>query len=67
MCQNISTLKWFLEYFQAVIDLAPDGKSFAVVLYPDGTADQAAKPITSVTVLLNFFDELRRLVPAGGK
>jgi hypothetical protein len=21
MCQNISTLKWFLEYFQAVIDL----------------------------------------------
>jgi serine/threonine-protein kinase len=48
-------------------DLSPDGKRFAVVLYPDGTAEQAAKPITSVTVLLNFFDELRRLVPAGGK
>jgi hypothetical protein len=46
-------------------DPAPDGKRFAVVLYQDGTAEQ--KPATSVTVLLNFFDELRRLVPAGGK
>jgi serine/threonine-protein kinase len=45
-------------------DLAPDGKRFAVVLYPDGTAEQ--KPNTSVTVLLNFFDELKRRVPAGG-
>jgi serine/threonine protein kinase len=41
-------------------DLAPDGR-FAVVLYPDGTADQ--KPLTRLTVLLNFFDELRRRVP----
>jgi serine/threonine-protein kinase len=46
-------------------DLAPDGKRLAVVLYPDGTAEQ--KPTTSVTVLLNFFDELRRRVPAGGE
>jgi serine/threonine-protein kinase len=42
-------------------DAAPDGKRFAVVLYPDGTADE--KPITHVTFLLNFFDELRRRVP----
>jgi hypothetical protein len=41
-------------------DLSPDGKRFAVVLYPDGTTKQAAKPITSVTVILNFFEELRR-------
>ena len=26
-----------------------------------------AKPTTQVNVLLNFFDELRRRVPAGGK
>jgi serine/threonine-protein kinase len=46
-------------------DLAPDGKRFAVVLDPE-EAD-ASKPITSVTVLLNFFDELRRRVPAAGQ
>jgi serine/threonine-protein kinase len=42
-------------------DVAPDGKRVAVVLYPDGTADQ--KPATSLTILLNFFDELKRRVP----
>jgi len=44
-------------------DVAPDGKHFAVVLYADGTAEE--KPITHVTFLLNFFDELRRRVPLG--
>jgi WD40 repeat protein/predicted Ser/Thr protein kinase len=48
-------------------DLAPDGKRFAVLLYPGGTAEPGQKPIDSITVLLNFFDELRRRVPAGGK
>jgi len=42
-------------------DIAPDGKRSAVVLYTDGTAEE--KPVTSVTFLLNFFDELRRKVP----
>lgn len=42
-------------------DLAPDGKRVAVVLYTDGTAEQ--KPATSLTFVLNFFDELRRRVP----
>jgi serine/threonine-protein kinase len=42
-------------------DVAPDGKRVAVVLYPDGTAQQ--KPATSLTFLLNFFDELKRRVP----
>ncbi len=42
-------------------DASPDGKRFAVVLYPDGTTDE--KPTTHVTFLLNFFDELRRRVP----
>jgi hypothetical protein len=46
-------------------DLAPDGKRIVVTLYADGKAE--SKPITHVTVLLNFFDELRRRVPAGGK
>jgi hypothetical protein len=43
-------------------DVAPDGKRVAVVLYPDGTAEQ--KPATSLTILLNFFDELKRRVPS---
>jgi eukaryotic-like serine/threonine-protein kinase len=42
-------------------DVAPDGKRFAAVLYADGTADR--NPVTSLTFLLNFFDELRRRVP----
>jgi hypothetical protein len=45
--------------------LAPDGKRFAVVLNADGTAHE--NTFTHLTVLLNFFDELRRRVPAGGK
>ena len=48
----------------SICDLSPDGKRFAVAPYPDGTA--GSKPFAHVTVLLNFFDELRRRVPAGG-
>jgi Tol biopolymer transport system component len=44
-------------------DLAPDGKRFAVVLAADGTAET----LTQLTVLLNFFDELRRRFPPGGR
>jgi hypothetical protein len=46
-----------------VYDLAPDGQRAAVVLNADGTADP--KPITNLSILSNFFDELRRRVPAG--
>jgi serine/threonine-protein kinase len=45
------------------LDLAPDGKRFAVFPRPDATGEQ--KGSVHVTVLLNFFDELRRRVPAG--
>jgi Tol biopolymer transport system component len=45
------------------LDLAPDGKRFAVFLRPDAIGEQ--KGSVHVTVLLNFFDELRRRVPAG--
>jgi hypothetical protein len=48
-------------------DVSPDGKRFAVVLYPDGTAEQTAEPITSVTVILNFYEELRRRAPAASR
>jgi len=47
------------------LDLAPDGKRFAVFPRPEATGEQ--KGSVHVTVLLNFFDELRRRVPAGGK
>jgi serine/threonine-protein kinase len=43
------------------LDLAPDGQRFAVILYQNGTAEQ--KPVTRVTLLLNFFDELKRRAP----
>jgi hypothetical protein len=39
-------------------DLAPDGKRFAVVTSRSGSVGS-----TPVVFLLNFFDELRRLVP----
>ena len=45
------------------LDLAPDGKRFAVFPRPDATGGQ--KGSVHVTVLLNFFDELRRRVPLG--
>ena len=44
-------------------DLAPDGKRFAVVR--EEASDQ--KGPRHVVFLLNFFDELRRRAPAGGK
>jgi serine/threonine-protein kinase len=46
--------------------LAPDGKRCAVVLDAGGSTEEQ-RATDSVTVLLNFFDELRRHVPAGEK
>jgi len=45
------------------LDLAPDGKRFAV--FPRADAADESKGAVHVTFLLNFFDELRRRVPAG--
>ena len=47
-----------------VYDLAPDGKRIAAVLATDAASGGAS---THLTFLLNFFDELRRRTPAGGK
>jgi hypothetical protein len=41
-------------------DLAPDGKRLAAMLADD-------EGPTHLTVLLNFFDELRRRVPVSGR
>ncbi len=41
-------------------DLAPDGKRLAAILASE-------EPPTHLTFLLNFFDELRRRAPLGGK
>jgi hypothetical protein len=35
-------------------DLAPDGRPFVVILYPDGTVEQ--KPITCLAFPLSFFE-----------
>jgi serine/threonine-protein kinase len=40
-------------------DLAPDGKRFVILPMPKGAQETSAH----ITVLLNFFDELRRRVP----
>lgn len=42
-------------------DLTPDGKRMAAI--PAGDSEE--KPLTHLTFLLNFFDELRRKAPAG--
>jgi serine/threonine-protein kinase len=47
------------------IDLSPDGKRFAVLPRPDATDEHQGS--VHVTVLLNFFDELRRRLPLSGK
>ncbi len=47
------------------IDLPPDGRRF-VVLIPAQEAD-GEKGSVHVTMLLNFFDELKRRIPAEGK
>jgi hypothetical protein len=44
------------------LDLAPDGQRFAVFPRP---AAEDSKGSVHMTVLLNFFDELRRRVPTG--
>jgi Tol biopolymer transport system component len=43
------------------LDLAPDGKRFAVFALP--AAAPSAKGSVHITMLLNFFDELRRRLP----
>lgn len=46
-----------------LFDLTPDGKRFAAMLAQPETGEQ--KPVTHLMFLVNFFDELRRRVPAG--
>lgn len=46
-------------------DLAPDGRRFAVLMPADSPEPQESR--SHVTLLLNFFDEVRRRVAAGGK
>jgi serine/threonine-protein kinase len=46
-------------------DVSPDGKRVAALMPVEGLEEQKAQ--NHVIFLLNFFDELRRRVPAGGK
>ena len=46
-------------------DLASDGKSIAAIMSSERPEDQQAR--NHVIFLENFFDELRRRVPVGGK
>jgi serine/threonine-protein kinase len=44
------------------LDLAPDGKRFAVLALPE--TQPGEKGTVHVTMLFNFFDELKRRIPA---
>ncbi|HEV2984082.1 MAG TPA: hypothetical protein VGX46_06830, partial [Vicinamibacterales bacterium] len=46
-----------------VLDIAPDGKRFAVLIPAAATGPDAQESRHHVTLVLNFFDELRRLLP----
>ena len=48
---------------RGLFTLHPDGKRFAVL--KAGTGEAAPAPINEVSFVFNFFDELRRKVPAG--
>ena len=48
-------------YTNPSFDIAPDGKSF-VMVKPDPEWGRA----TEIRVVLNWFEELERLAPAGG-
>ena len=41
-------------------DISPDGKRLLTFTHPESTADNRG---AHVTVLLNFFDEIRRRIP----
>jgi hypothetical protein len=43
-------------------DLAPDGKRFVVLMAPEGA--EASRLQGHVTLVMNLFDELRRIAPA---
>jgi hypothetical protein len=43
-------------------DLAPDGKRFVVLMAPEGA--EVSRLQGHVTLVMNFFDELRRIAPA---
>jgi hypothetical protein len=48
-----------------VFTMMPDGKRMVVLL--EAGPEEEHKPQTHMTLLLNFFDELRRRIPPGGK
>ena len=43
------------------LDLAPDGKRFAVLAQPENAGLESGS--VHVVMLLNFFDELKRRIP----
>ena len=47
------------------MDLAPDGKRFVVLMTQQSSKEQNTSD--SVTLLLNFFDDLKQRVPQGGR
>jgi len=57
--------KPFLSPFGRIYDLAPDGKRI-VLQYAEAPAEEP-KGNLHVTMLLNWFDEVRRRIPTAGR
>ena len=50
-------------HFPANYDVSADGQRFLMVRAVESASD--AKPMTQIKVVVNWLDELERLVPAG--
>jgi hypothetical protein len=55
---------WSERRVGGIFDLAPDGRRFAVIT---PVKESETPPSSHLVIVPNFFDELRRRVPAGGK
>ena len=56
---------WMTAYGESAFDLSPDGRRLAAVMPVQSAV--APKPEHEVAFIENFFEELRRKVPVGGK
>ena len=46
-------------------DLSPDGQRFLMIKVQPTSADEAESGTPTLVVVLNWFEELKRLVPTG--
>jgi len=62
----VSSVLWFDDWNQAVWDISPDGRRF-LMMKETGLAASGVVRSRKITVVLNWFEELKRLAPTGKK